>query len=115
MQPWLPPLYLVGNFRHIFRVALDPHQLYLEQQQHCWFCEIVVECFSLGWGLERVGSTRHIAAILVVQSLDLLSKIRSDGWTQLIQHEPWILENILNQNLEIQLCIHLGPFIPCYD
>ena len=42
-----------------------------------------VACFSLGWGLEGVGPIRQIAAILVVQSLDLLSKIGRDGWTQL--------------------------------
>eukprot|EP00268_Persea_americana_P023958 TRINITY_DN23471_c0_g1_i2.p1 TRINITY_DN23471_c0_g1~~TRINITY_DN23471_c0_g1_i2.p1 ORF type:complete len:115 (-),score=13.29 TRINITY_DN23471_c0_g1_i2:36-380(-) len=42
MQLWLPPLYLAGNIWHIFRVAMDPHQLYSEQQQHCWFCEIVL-------------------------------------------------------------------------
>ena len=62
----------------------------------------------LGWGLERANPIRPIAGLLFDRFLENLSQIGTDGSTQLIQHGPWIMENILDLNLEIQFCIHLG-------
>ena len=67
-------------------------------------------CFSFGWGTECAGPIRQIAVLSVIRFLDLLSKLGSDGCSQMIQHGPQIVENILEQILEIQFCIHLGHF-----
>ena len=109
----------IGNIGCILSVLVDPHQMHLEQRQACCLCEIGLgNCFRPGWGIEHVGP---VITLIYARSFTMrvfwIMLVLIDGLSWSAKFLIWtpIMRNNLDLNLEIQFCIHLGPFILCFD